>query len=81
MNKNNVAEPGPEHYRAICDEVGARLALMLRPVALAPSPRIADLLDRLVYLDDDVPSIVPSIEDMQPLEGLEPLGGPSLVHY
>ncbi|MGH6740667.1 MAG: hypothetical protein ACREDY_16855 [Bradyrhizobium sp.] len=68
MSKNTASTLGPEHYRAICDEVGARLAQVLRPAASAPSPRIAELLDRLARLDHDVPSIVPSIDDMEPLE-------------
>jgi hypothetical protein len=49
------------HCRAICEEIGERLALVLRPETELP-PRLAELLDRLVLLD--APSIVPDIEDM-----------------
>jgi len=51
------------HCRAICEEVGERLALMMRPATELP-PRLKDLLDRLARLDHDAPSIVPDIEDM-----------------
>jgi hypothetical protein len=51
------------HCRAICEEVGERLALVLRPTTELP-PRFKDLLDRLALLDHDAPSIAPSIEDM-----------------
>ena len=60
---NRTEGLGPEHYREICDEIGARLAFMLRPASNLP-PRIAELLDRLALLDHDAPSIVPSMEDM-----------------
>jgi hypothetical protein len=68
MSKSSVPALGPEHYRAICEEIGARLAPILRPVTSAPSPRIADLLHELACLDHDAPSIAPSLEDMEPLE-------------
>jgi hypothetical protein len=68
VSKSNAPALGPEHYRAICDEIGARLAPILRPVTSAPSPRIAELLHELACLDHDAPSIAPSIEDMEPLE-------------
>jgi hypothetical protein len=68
MSKGKAQALGPEHYRAICDEIGARLAQVLRPTTLAPSPRIAELLDKLACLDHDAPSIAPSVEEMEPLE-------------
>lgn len=62
-----LRELGPEHCREICDEIGARLAFMLRPASTLP-PRLAELLDRLALLDHAAPSIVPSMEDMIALE-------------
>jgi hypothetical protein len=53
------------HCRAICEEIGERLAMTLRPPAELPT-RLADLLARLAQLDHDAPSIVPDIEDMVP---------------
>ena len=54
---------GPRHCRAICEEIGDRLAIALRPPTELP-PRLAGLLARLALLDHDAPSIVPDIEDM-----------------
>jgi hypothetical protein len=52
------------HCRAICNEIGERLALVLRPDTPELPPRLAALLQRLALLDDDAPSIVPSLDDM-----------------
>jgi len=68
MSNDKVLVLAPEHYREICDEIGARLAQLLRPATSAPPPRIAELLDQLARLDHDAPSIVPSIEDMEAFE-------------
>ena len=54
---------GSRHCRAICEEIGDRLAIALRPPTELP-PRLAGLLARLALLDHDAPSIVPDIEDM-----------------
>jgi hypothetical protein len=59
---------GSKHCRAICEEIGERLALVLRPATELP-PRLKDLLDQLALLDHDSPSIVPDIEDMAALDG------------
>jgi hypothetical protein len=56
---------GSRHCRAICEEIGERLAVTLRPPTELP-PQLADLLARLALLDHDAPSIVPDIEDMVP---------------
>ena len=53
------------HCRAICEEIGERLAIALRPPAELP-PRLAELVAQLALLDHDAPSIVPDIEDMVP---------------
>ena len=62
-----LAELDSDHCRAICDEIGARLALVLRPETADLPPRIAELLDQLALLDhiEDAPSISPSLEDMR----------------
>jgi hypothetical protein len=69
---NASQQLGLEHYREICDEIGARLAFMLRPTSELP-PRLAELLDRLALLDHDAPSIAPSMEHMIPLKQEAPL--------
>jgi hypothetical protein len=54
------------HARAICDEIGDRLRIMLRrQVSHELPPRLGELMELLARLDDDAaPSIVPSIEEM-----------------
>jgi hypothetical protein len=52
-----------KHCRAICEGIGERLALVLRPTTELP-PRLKELLDQLALLDHDAPSIAPDIEDM-----------------
>jgi hypothetical protein len=54
------------HARAICDEIGDRLGVMLRRQASHElSPRLRDLMEQLARLDDEAsPSIVPSLDDM-----------------
>lgn len=56
---------GSQHCRAICEEIGERLAIDLRPPTELP-PHLADLIARLALLDHDAPSIVPDIEDIVP---------------
>ncbi len=52
------------HSRAICDEIGERLRVMLgRSMPTALPPRLQFLLDQLAAADE-APSIVPSIGDM-----------------
>jgi hypothetical protein len=55
-----------DHCRAICDEIGARLALVLQPATSDDlPPRLVELLDKLALLDHhDAPSISPSLDDM-----------------
>jgi hypothetical protein len=53
-----------EHCRAICDEIGYRLGLILgREVQELPA-HLLQLLSRLDDQETCMPSIVPSIEDM-----------------
>ena len=61
--KSTATTLSSKHCRAICDEIGERLALVLRPATELP-PRLKELLDRLALLDHEAPSIVPSIEEM-----------------
>jgi hypothetical protein len=63
MSDSTAVVLDSKHCRAICEEIGERLALVLRPTAELP-PRLKDLLDQLALLDHDAPSIAPSVEDM-----------------
>jgi hypothetical protein len=51
------------HCRAICDEIGDRLRYALAREASEIPPRLIALIDKLALLDE-MPSIVPSIEEM-----------------
>ena len=59
-----VAALSSEHCRAICEEVGYRLATALGPISPDVPPRLADLLERLRLAEQDAPSIVPRLEDL-----------------
>jgi hypothetical protein len=63
VSESTPAPLSSNHCRAICEEIGERLALALPPASELP-PRLAALLDRLALLDHEAPSIAPSIEDM-----------------
>ena len=53
------------HCRAICDEIGERLQIILRPDAASLPPRLQILMDRLADQDRELaPSIVPDLDDM-----------------
>jgi len=53
------------HCRAICDEIGDRLRIILDKEAGEIPQRLRLLLDRLAELDGhQVPSIVPAMDDM-----------------
>ena len=63
------AEPGlqidPTHCRAICDEIGARLRVMLDREATPMPPRLQALLLRLAAQELSAsPSIAPSLDEM-----------------
>ena len=62
--ENATTVLGSKHCRAICEEIGDRLALILRPPTSELPPRLQELLDRLALLDRDAPPIAPSIEDI-----------------
>jgi hypothetical protein len=53
------------HCRAICDEIGDRLRILLDKEAGAIPQRLRLLLDRLAELDGtQAPSIVPAMHEM-----------------
>jgi hypothetical protein len=53
------------HCRAICDEIGDRLRILLDKEASALPQQLRLLIDRLAELDgEQAPSIVPSMADM-----------------
>jgi hypothetical protein len=57
------------HCRAISEEIGYRLSLVLRKENPELPPRLEMLLDRLRLQDmASAPSMAPSLEDMVPLE-------------
>jgi hypothetical protein len=58
------------HTRAICDEIGDRLRDMLRrQFSNELPPRLRDLMAQLEKLDETLPSIVPSLDDMMMRQG------------
>ncbi len=53
------------HCRAICDEIGDRLRIVLDKETSEIPQQLRLLLDRLAQLDgEQAPSIVPAMEDM-----------------
>jgi hypothetical protein len=53
------------HCRAICDEIGDRLRILLDKDAGEISQRLRLLIDRLAELDGHLaPSIVPAMDDL-----------------
>ena len=53
------------HSRAICDEIGYRLGVVLRREATVLPPFLQSLVARLAEMEGNVaPSIVPCLEDM-----------------
>ena len=54
------------HCRAICDEIGDRLRILLDKEAGEIPPRLRLLIDRLAELDGprQAPSIVPAMEEL-----------------
>jgi hypothetical protein len=65
------------HCRAICDEIGERLGLIMKPAASDIPPRLLYLLGRLAEQDkadlpylESAPSILPSIKEMSPVNAI-----------
>ncbi len=71
MASHNEAAVRNEHLRAICDEVGYRLGLLLDKTSTDPSPRLRAVLLRFEEAEQiEAPSIVPSVEDLDNSEAL-----------
>jgi hypothetical protein len=65
MIASNPSQIDSLHCRAICEEIGERLRLILRPETTALPAQLQILIDRLADQDCDLtPSIVPDIDDM-----------------
>lgn len=52
-----------EHCRAICDEIGERLRIVLDREASTPSAHLLNLIARLDFIDASAASIAPLLED------------------
>ena len=79
MSKQNAAVLNLDHVhcRAICNEIGERLGFMMKPIASDLPPRLRYLLGKLAELDKadlpylvSAPSMLPSIEEMSPVEDI-----------
>lgn len=65
MNLSNRLQIDSLHCRAICEEIGERLQIMLRPDAANLPARLQMLIDRLADQDRELaPSIVPDLDGM-----------------
>jgi hypothetical protein len=77
MATQNELKIDSSHCRAICDEIGDRLRVMLdREIPVMPL-RLRLLMDRLAEQDSELaPSIAPSMDDMvwQPVPVADPIG-------
>ena len=65
------------HCRAICEEIGDRLRLILARESPAMPRHLQLLMDRLAELDrESSPSIAPSMDDMvwSPAPEMDPIG-------
>lgn len=65
MRVHNELQIDSTHCRAICDEIGARLRIVLDREATAMPPRLQALLLRLAAQELTAsPSLAPSLDDM-----------------
>lgn len=70
MGANTELQIDSSHCRAICDEIGARLQIVLDREATPMPPRLQALLLRLAAQELSAsPSIAPSLEDMTDANG------------
>ncbi|SEC90074.1 hypothetical protein [Bradyrhizobium erythrophlei] len=54
----------PEHARAICEEIGARLRYALRDDYADLPLRLRELVNELALQDCEAPSLVPTMAEM-----------------
>lgn len=67
MSANTGLQIDSSHCQAVCDEIGARLRIMLDREAAPMPPRLQSLLLRLAAQELAAsPSIAPSLDDMTP---------------
>ncbi len=65
MGAENELQLDSSHCRAICDEIGERLRIILDREAAPLPPRLQMLMQRLIEQDPvQAPSIAPAIDDM-----------------
>ena len=65
MGSDSKLQIETSHYRAICDEIGERLRIILDREPAALPYRLQSLLERLAAQDlIEAPSTAPSIDDM-----------------
>lgn len=65
MGAGNELQLDSSHCRAICDEIGERLRMILDREAAPLPPRLQMLMQRLAEQDPvQAPSLVPAIDDM-----------------
>jgi hypothetical protein len=65
MSRSNQLQIDSLHARAICDEIGERLRMMLRPETADLPVGLQILIARLADQDrEPAPSIVPDLDDM-----------------
>jgi hypothetical protein len=65
MGAQHQLQLDSSHCRAICDEIGERLRMVLDREAAPLPPRLQLLMARLIEQDlIQAPSIVPAIDDM-----------------
>jgi hypothetical protein len=70
MSDRNELQLDSTHCRAICDEIGARLRIILDREATTLPPRLQVLLLRLAAQELSAsPSIAPSLDDMTDMTG------------
>jgi hypothetical protein len=64
MNRDSTIQIDPTHCRAICEEIGERLRIMLDREAMALPPRLQVLMLRLAAQDlAGSPSIAAAIDE------------------
>jgi hypothetical protein len=74
MSTQNELHIDSSHCRAICEEIGWRLGVILARETPAMPPRLQMLMDRLAEQDLELsPSLAPSMDDMVWQPGADPI--------